>query len=51
MKLKTPDDWKAEAEAFKASALREHTLMRSWQNRALTAEARLRMYDQREAKR
>lgn len=51
MKLKTADDWKAEAEAFKAAALREHSLMRTWQNRALTAEARLKLYDQREQNR
>jgi hypothetical protein len=48
MKLKTADDWKAEAEAFRAAALREHGLMRSWMARALAAEARLKMYDARE---
>lgn len=51
MKLKSLDDWRAEAEQFKASAIREHALMRHWQNRALAAEARVRMYDQREANR
>lgn len=51
MKLRTADDWRAEAEAFKAAALREHSLMRSWMSRALTAEARLRMYDAREQNR
>ena len=51
MKLKTSDDWRAEAEAFKAAALREHSLMRAWQSRALTVEARLKLYDAREANR
>ena len=49
--MKTSDDWQQEAERLKNAAIREHTLMRHWQNRALTAEARLRMYDQREASR
>lgn len=48
MKLKSLDDWKKEAEAFKAAAIREHGLMRSWMARALAAEARLKLYDARE---
>lgn len=51
MKLKTADDWKTEAEAHQAAAIREHTLVRHWQNRALQAEARLKLYDQREQNR
>ncbi|MBG6218430.1 hypothetical protein IWX75_002913 [Arthrobacter sp. CAN_A6] len=47
--MKSRDEWKAEAETLRAAALREHTLMRSWMARALTAEARLKLYDQREA--
>lgn len=35
-------------DAFKLAAQREHELMRSWMRRALTAEARLKMYDHRE---
>lgn len=51
MKPKTSADWQAEAAAFKASAIREHSLMRSWMARAITAEARLKLYDTREANR
>lgn len=47
--MKSRDDWQAEAIAFKAAALREHGLMRHWQSRALAAESRLKLYDQREA--
>lgn len=35
-------------DSFKAAALREHDQMRHWMQRALTAESRLNMYDQRE---
>ncbi|WP_168796593.1 hypothetical protein [Arthrobacter echini] len=47
--MKTRDDWRQEAEAFKAAALREHDLMRGWMARAIAAEARLKLYDAREA--
>ncbi|WP_026548998.1 hypothetical protein [Arthrobacter sp. Br18] len=36
------------AERFQSKALQAHREMRTWQTRALTAEARLKLYDARE---
>lgn len=47
--MRNRDDWEQEVEVFRAAALREHALMRTWMARALTAETRLKMYDAREA--
>jgi hypothetical protein len=49
--MKSRDDWQMEAETFRAAAIREHSLMRSWMARTMAAEARLRLYDEREANR
>lgn len=49
MSPKTEDDANAEIQTYREKALREHANMRHWQNRALQAEAQLKV-EQEDAK-